>query len=356
MTGLHASNRPVGDVLAPIKGGFDLRSFDPAYLEGFLPRAVLEAEFDPACWFQYGDVMGDRALRDHLSARIGLAPDHILITDGASQALYLSILVGLKPGDAILAPQPVFPAYTRMADYRGCTQRFYPCTPGAGALADRLNAHGAGGVDGVIINSPHNPTGVTWARADIDQALDAAARRGVFTILDDTYHWIEAQDDQLTKLSAIARTDAAAEHTVAVASLGKFLCVPGLRLGFAASRNLDLINRMTEAKRHLSHASCRASERLALALLCDDAWTAGRRALVADLNRRRSLLEACLQRHGAQPVSPAKGFYVYASRIDGLKKRQIVGIEGPVFDASADEARYCLAAAPQTWRRVIEIV
>jgi aspartate/methionine/tyrosine aminotransferase len=348
------AHRPVGDVLAPVEDALDLRSFDPDFLKDHFPLEHLAAAFDPARWFGYAAVEGDADLREALADRLSIGPDHILITDGASQALYLSMLAGLDAGDTVFSPWPVFPAYTRMAAYRGCVSQTYPCAEEPDALIARLEATAPGAAKGLVINSPHNPTGRSWPVRHVAEVLDAAARCGALTILDDTYHWIDGGTGAITKLATLAADGRAAERTVAVASLGKYLCLPGLRLGFAVSRNAGLIARMTEAKRHLSHASCGAAQRLALSLLGAKGWLQGRGRLLDELRRRRDQLESKLGRLGVRAVSPACGFYVYATQVGALTRRGILGIGGPVFDAGADEARYCLAVGAQTWRCVLE--
>ncbi|MCC5996640.1 MAG: pyridoxal phosphate-dependent aminotransferase [Oceanicaulis sp.] len=347
MTAQTRKQENTGDVLHPMESCLDLRSFDPEFMKSFFPLDTLTQSYHPELLFGYADTRGDADLREALSRRIGLPPDHILITDGASQALFLSLLTGLEAGASVLTPRPAFPAYARMAAYRGCQARYYPCQPDAAGLRAALDSTSENSGSGLIINSPHNPTGAMLDRRALQECLEHASERGVFTIFDDTYHWMSGACDQLTNPLVGAR---AGMHAVTVVSLGKYLCMPGLRLGFLASPDRQLIDDMTEAKRHLSHASCPAHERLALRLLTSSDWARGRMELKAELERRRAIAEAGFRVHSARPAVPATGFYIYASGIEGLKRLKIAGIEGRIFAAGPDEARYCLAAGPERWQ------
>ncbi|CAN0213638.1 unnamed protein product, partial [Chrysoparadoxa australica] len=211
----------------------------------------------------YPPVEGASDLRRRLADYLSVNPENFVVTDGASQALYLAMLTGLAAGDHVFAPSPVFPAYTRMATLRECIPHTYSCKDEPDAIIAQLNTAGPRMAKGLVINSPHNPTGHTWSAGKLAHVIEEATRRGILTILDDTYHWTEADASQITRLAKLASNGACAEHTIAVASLGKYLCLPGLRLGFAVSRNTNLIGRMVEAKRHLSHASCGSSQRIA---------------------------------------------------------------------------------------------
>ena len=349
--------KPTGDVFGPRASGVDLRTFDATFISRFFPKDTLDSSLAVAnaAWFRYAPTQGDPTLRAFIADRISLSPDEILITDGASQGLLLTILTLLRSGDTIYLPQPVFPAYTRMAAMRDCNIVFYNHDQSED-LHDKLTRHNGRRKGVAIINSPHNPTGLTFDTARLAEMIELASKRGVLTILDETYQWLAGDTEQFAKLPKIPTTSLGpAGPPVAVSSLGKFLCLPGLRLGFVATENAGLLRSMTETKRHLAHASCHASEQLCLSLLRSEAWQLGRVNLASAIQSRRETFERLTTPLGVDILSPAVGFYVYANRVKILSDHQVIGVPGVVFEAGEDEARYCLAASDRDWRKLTEV-
>lgn len=340
-----------GAVLEGLEGRINLRSLAPSFLAQFFPLDIARPHLRAEALFGYSPTEGTPALRARIAEAVQGYPDEIVVTDGASQAIFLILLATLAPGATILVPRPAFPAYLRIAAYRNCNIRFYEWRADGAALLERLCAADSGEIDAVILNSPHNPTGI---------ALDGAAREAVATmlgrmrqrvILDDTYGWLDdGGAEQITHFHRFAAERPRAAGVAAVGSLGKLLCLPGLRLGFVMTRDPVLRDGIIEAKRHLVQASCSASEHLAAELLASAAWLEGRHRLVAALDQRRREFGR-VTRHGVRLAAGGRGFYAYAGAVAPLRALGVDGIDGPVFEGAADEARYCLAASTADWSR-----
>lgn len=339
-----------GAVLQGVDGRINLRSIAPSFLAQFLPEEVAEAHLRAKPLFGYGPTEGTPALRARIAEAAGVHPDEVVVTDGASQAIFLLLLAGLKPGSTVLIPRPTFPAYLRIAAYRGCKLRFYDWRADGADLLERLRAPESRMIDAVIVNSPHNPTGIALAAAGRDRVAAALGQMTQLTILDDTYGWLDGPVGQITHFGSFAQARSQTIGLAAVGSLGKLLCLPGLRLGFIVIRDHALRDAIVEAKRHLVQASCSASEHLAAALLVSAEWLEGRNNLLTALDQRRREFETAMPQ-GVRPVSDGRGFYAYASAVAPLTALGIDGVDGAVFEGAADAARYCLAASSEDWSR-----
>lgn len=339
----------VGNVLDGHAGRINLRSFDGAFFSRFFPLEAAASGFRADRLFAYAKTEGGADLRETIARLAGLSPEDIVVTDGASQALFLWMLAGLRPGDRILVPRPAFPAYLRLATYCGRAFAFYESRADGADLLEKLEPSGGAPPAAVILNSPHNPTGITVDRELAERIVERAAKAGCLVVFDDAYAWLEQPIGQVTRLGRFARNAWPGARLAAVGSLGKILCLPGLRLGFIATCDQALRDEIVEAKRHLVQASCPASEELAATLLVSPPWMAARLCLLQALDARRAGFERIARRLGARPVTGACGFYAYASQVGGLTGAGVDGIPGPIFEAHGDEARYCLAAAESHW-------
>ncbi|WP_316227947.1 pyridoxal phosphate-dependent aminotransferase [Bradyrhizobium sp. SZCCHNR3015] len=340
-----------GDVLEDIKGSANLRSFGAAFLSQFFPTDDVASAFRMERLFGYSKTEGEPELRTVVAELTGVAARNVIITDGAAQALFLIILAGLSADDTVLVPRPTFPAYLRIASYRGCSFEFYDWRADGSDLIDRLGSSKGPSPSAVIINSPHNPTGIVLDDAVYDEVLRLAAAKRCLVIFDDAYAWLERPANQITHVNRKLWTAHPAGTLVGIVSLGKLLCLPGMRLGFIVADDQELLEKIVEAKRHLTHSSCPASETLAASLLLSAEWAEAKGRLLNAITGRRHEFNRIATQLGARPVTGARGLYAYASTAAAIANAGVEGVPGSVFESSNREARYCLAAADSDWTR-----
>ncbi|NER94261.1 MAG: pyridoxal phosphate-dependent aminotransferase [Symploca sp. SIO1B1] len=345
----------IGNVLQAIPGRIDLRSFSSAYLSSFFPLEEVTAAFQGERLFAYSKTEGDPGLRKSLSNLIGVMPENLVVTDGAAHGLFLVILASLNNGDIVLVPRPVFPAYLRIVAYVGCSFEFYDWRPDGRGLIDRLSSSKWPQPKALIINSPHNPTGTVLNVGVYDEILGLAAAQQCLVIFDDVYAWLEKSVNQLTHLNQLTNLTNQTSRLVAIISLGKLLCLPGMRLGIVVAEDQELLNEIIEAKRHLTQTSCPATEAIAERLLLSSTWIEGRKYLLRALDKRRKEFNQIATQLGVRPVISARGFYAYASDIAPISEAAVDGIPGTVFESDSSEARYCLAVAEGEWTNFLRI-
>ncbi|ODV13518.1 MAG: methionine aminotransferase [Rubrivivax sp. SCN 70-15] len=213
--------------------GFPDFDCDPALLEQV--QAVMREGLN-----QYPPMAGVAALRQAVARKIealyGRAYDaerEITITAGATQAILTAVLCCVRPGDEVIVLEPCYDSYAPNIELAGGRVVRVPLTPGtfrpdfakiAAALTPRTRA--------IIVNSPHNPSGTVWTRAEMLQLADLLAPTEVLLISDEVYEHMVF--DGVAHVSA-ASIPALAARSFVVSSFGKTFHVTGWKVGTVAA-------------------------------------------------------------------------------------------------------------------------
>ena len=228
MSALAAQHRAVN-----LGQGFPDFACDPALIDQ-VTRAM------QAGHNQYPPMAGVLALREAVSEKLErlygchYKPlDEITITAGATQAILTTLLALVHPGDEVIVLEPCYDSYGPNIELASGVVVRVPLTPhtfrpdfakiGA-ALSPKTRA--------IIINTPHNPSGTVWSRADMLALQELLAPTGVFVVSDEVYEHMVF--DGVPHESA-ARCPGLAARSVIVSSFGKTYHVTGWKVGFVAA-------------------------------------------------------------------------------------------------------------------------
>ena len=213
--------------------GFPDFDCDPALLQAV--KAAMDAGHN-----QYPPMAGVPALRDAIAQKIERLYGHrydpgseITVTAGATQALLTAILALAHPGDEVIMLEPAYDSYEPAIELAGAKAVHVPLTPGSFAPDfDRLRAALSPRTRGLIINTPHNPSGTVWSAAQMQQLADLLAETNVIVIADEVYEHMVFDGAQH---QSVARFPALAERSVLVSSFGKTYHVTGWKVAYAAA-------------------------------------------------------------------------------------------------------------------------
>ena len=189
---------------------------------------------------QYPPMTGVPALRqaigDKMQALYGRrydVNDEITVTAGATQAILTAILCCAGPGDEVIVLEPCYDSYVPNIELTGATVVRVPLTPGsfrpdfdriAAALSPRTRA--------ILVNSPHNPSGMVWSASDMERLQELLAPTNVLVISDEVYeHMVYAP----LRHESMARYPGLAARSFIISSFGKTYHVTGWKVGYVAA-------------------------------------------------------------------------------------------------------------------------
>lgn len=278
----------------------------------------------------------------YLSRKTGTAytADNIVMTVGAAGALNVILKALMDPGDEILTFAPYFVEYRVYADNFNGTLKPVPTDdafmPDLGALKNAITEK----TKALIINSPHNPTGVIYSEATIKalaETLQQAARdigHPIYLISDEPYRKIAFDG------AAVPYPSNYYKDTILITSHSKDLSLPGERIGYLAihpeatdAQDISMATNYTI--RILGFINAPALMQRAVAELQDEP------ADVAGYQRKRDLFYPALVSFGYEVVKPMGAFYLFPKAPGGddvayiahLKKFDILAVPGSGFGA-----------------------
>ena len=286
-----------------------LGTLPPEWLDLPLLASALRRASLASSALHYGDPAGDAGLRTALARRLGdigiaAAPEQIVTTLGATQALDIVARALLAPGDAGLVDEPGWAVeFARLAQLG---MRILPVPRGAdgpdlAAMAALAEAHKPRLY--VTVSVLHNPTGHTLSAAQAHRVLSLAQQHDFHIVEDDTYAWLAPPH-----AARIAALDGL-QRTLYVSGFSKIL-TPGWRIGYLAAPPA-LLGRLVDVKLLTSLTTPALTEQ-ALAW-CLDQGQLRRHAerVAARLAAARTRSIALAESHGCRPAAPPQGLFAW---------------------------------------------
>lgn len=247
-----------------------------------------------------------RSISEYMSAQgFDYAPDNVIVTDGATEALHATLLAMLEPNDEVIIPTPAFGLYESIVRVNHAFPVFLDTARAdfqidEGALRDRVTP----ATKAIVICSPNNPTGCIFNAASLDAVARVAAETGIYVICDDVYNRLVYTDGY--ERFALRHPELR-EQTVVVDSFSKPWAMTGWRIGWLAA---DPSLAVQIAKAHQYMVSSAVSFEMpaaAAALSVDPA------PMLETYRARRARVLAALEKMGLSVVEPAGAFYVFPS-------------------------------------------
>jgi aspartate/methionine/tyrosine aminotransferase len=207
------------------------------------PEFVLEAaqEAFRSGWHQYAPPRGIARLQNAIAATLegtlGFRPDpieEITVTIGATQALHAALQAIVNPGDEVIILEPRFDSYTpQVLLCDGVPVHLsLEVVDGRWMLDfDALSAAITPRTRAMILNTPHNPTGKVFTRAELETIAGLAMEHDFWIIADEVYDRLSFDAPHLS----IAALPGMRERTVTIGSAGKIFSVTGWRIGWTVA-------------------------------------------------------------------------------------------------------------------------
>ena len=243
---------------------------------------------------------------------IDLDPDtEVLVTAGATEAIAAALLALLEPGDEVIALEPYYDSYAACIAMAGA--RRVPITLRAPDFRPDLDAMRDAVTDRtrlILLNTPHNPTGMVATRDELTEIARLAIERDLLVVTDEVYEHIVFDGEHIP----ISTLPGMRERTVTIGSAGKTFSFTGWKIGWVTSTP-ELVTAVRTAKQFLTFVSGGPFQyAIATGLALPDSFYA---ELSAGLKAKRDLLAAGLTAAGFEVFAP-HGTYFITTSIAGL--------------------------------------
>lgn len=280
---------------------------------------------------KYTDTAGDPALREAIAEKYRrdhgsrCAPENVLVTAGAKQAVFNACQALFGAGDEVAVFSPYWVSFPEMIRLSDAAPVFIPTRLEERwkPTAEALERHATPGVRGVILNSPNNPTGAVVEREELEKILDWCAAHGAVLIFDETYDRFVY--DGLPHVSAASYRDRHPDRIVVTGAMSKTYAMTGWRLGWALAPK-ELVAAMSSYQSHSTSNAASISQEAGIVALADlESSEESVGGMLAEYDRRREAMLAGLSAlPGVQTVPPEGAFYTFP-RVASLYARKGVG-------------------------------
>ncbi|MBH5336157.1 pyridoxal phosphate-dependent aminotransferase [Streptomyces pactum] len=257
------------------------------------------------------------AVAEHQARRYGLSfdPDtEVLVTAGATEAIAATLLALLEPGDEVIAFEPYYDSYAACIAMAGATRvpltlRAPDFRPDLDALRDAVTPR----TRLLLLNSPHNPTGMVLNPGELAAIAELAVERDLLVVTDEVYEHLVFEGEHTPLISLPGMR----ERTVAISSAGKTFSFTGWKVGWVTGA-APLVAAVRTAKQYLTFVSSGPFQyAVAEALRLPDGFFTGFRE---DLRAKRDLLAGGLADAGLTVFRP-QGTYFITTDIAALGEK-----------------------------------
>lgn len=270
-----------------------------------------------------------------------VAPENVIITNGAKQSLFNVIYSILNPQDEVIVIAPYWVSYPEII--KMCMGRPVIVTPEDGTFTPRfedIERAVTSYTRAIIVNSPNNPSGVIYPPELIGELVELCERKGIYLICDDIYHKLTFDGNVAPPAYSFTKKDVEDSHVIVVNGVAKLYGMTGFRVGWVVGPR-QLVRVMTNVTAQTTSGVSPVSQAAAEGALN------GLQSVVEALrlqiqNNRDVLLQEFRTFNGVRLIEPQGTFYalpdirafnnnsVEVSRFL-LKKAMVVTVPGREF-------------------------
>ena len=282
------------------------------------------------------------AISEVISHSHGLsyAPDkEIIVTAGGMEALLLTMLTILNPGDEFILSDPCWTNYSRQVEICSAVPMFVRVNAENGFTfnPDDLERAITPQTKGFLINSPANPTGGIAEKKILQKLAEIAIRHDLYVISDEVYSALVYEDKKITSIATIPGMK---ERTVIINSFSKTYAMTGWRVGYAVGPQ-HLISQMVKLQENVAACVNSAAQYGALAALTGTQEPLSE-MLKTYAERRTYVLDAFSKIKGLTCFIPQGAIYAFvdvsATGMDAetfakdlLQKARVIVVPGSAF-------------------------
>lgn len=248
------------------------------------------------------------------------SPDQIMVTSGASEALFLAIAAVTSPGDEVLMPDPGFVSYRPLVQAANGRPVGVHLDHELKLSVDTVAEHITPRTSAIIVNSPANPTGAVQSESEIRGLAELAEDKGIALISDEVYEHFIYEGEHVSP----ARYG---ENVITVNAVSKTYAMTGWRLGYLAAPP-EAIDVMLKIHQYIQACASSISQAAALAAITGPQDCV--REMRESFRRRRDMMIRGLRDLGLDLVVPRGAFYIFPRVGDGDEFAARLGAAGVI--------------------------
>lgn len=294
---------------------------------------------------KYTPAAGLMELREAICSRmqqdLGVAyqPQQIVVASGAKHNVYIALMTLCNPGDEVVILAPYWVSYSEMVKQAGAIPVIVAATEEQSfkVNAAQLEAAITDKTKAVMLNSPSNPTGMVYAKEELQAIAEVCQRKNVYIIADEIYSNLIYDNQSFTSLLSLGED--IRERTILINGVSKSYAMTGWRIGYAAA-NPEIARVMSNYVSHSTSAPSTISQYAAIEALL------GQQEDVAQMcrefeQRRNHLVEHMNRIDGVSCIKPQGAFYVMM-RMDNFIGKTMYGTK---IETDTDFAKLFLEKA-----------
>ena len=268
-------------------------------------------------WTHYPPVSGYPDLREAISKKfkrdnnLDYLPEQIVVSTGAKQSIYQTVMVLVNPGDEVIIPAPFWVSYkeiVKVADGKSVflkttLENDFKVTPQQleEAITDKTKL--------IMFSSPSNPTGMLYTKEELKAIADVLARhKQVFVMADEIYEHINFEG----KHESIAQFDEIKDKVITINGVAKGFAMTGWRIGFLAAA-LPIAKACDKLQGQVTSATCSIAQKATVkAMLIDPVTSEDIIGMRNKFRERRDMMFELLQEiPGLNVRLPQGAFYFF---------------------------------------------
>ena len=317
---------------------------------------------------KYGPVAGEPQLKAAIARKLrsdnnlNYQPENILVTNGGKHSLYNLMMAAIDPGDEVIIPAPYWLSYPEMVKLasgkpvivRTDASTGYKITPEqlSGAITPKTKLF--------VLNSPSNPTGMVYTRAEIKALAEVIVDRDILVVADEIYEKIIYDGAQHVSIGSLGKE--IFDRTLISSGFAKAYSMTGWRVGYLAGP-IELIKATSTIQGHSTSNVCTFAQYGAISAL-ESSQESVEKMRLAFAQRRQVIFELLDAVPGISCIKPDGAFYMFVNISKTgmnslefcdafLEQQQVAVIPGIAFGAD-DHIRLSYATDLGTIKKAVE--
>ena len=317
---------------------------------------------------KYGPVAGEPQLKAAIARKLqsdnnlNYQPENILVTNGGKHSLYNLMMAAIDPGDEVIIPAPYWLSYPEMVKLasgkpvivRTDASTGYKITP------EQLTRAITPKTKLFVLNSPSNPTGMVYTRAELKALAEVIVDRDILVVADEIYEKIIYDGAQHVSIGSLGKE--IFDRTLISSGFAKAYSMTGWRVGYLAGP-VELIKASSTIQGHSTSNVCTFAQYGAIAAL-ESSQESVEKMRQAFAQRRQVIFELLDAVPGISCIKPDGAFYMFVNISKTgmnslefcdafLEQQQVAVIPGIAFGAD-DHIRLSYATDLGTIKKAVE--